>query len=218
MLAQFSDKVDLLRAVGYGVPSPDVAGYSTLQRPTLILESTINLKPDNDNRRRVQLVDLPLPRDVLARFGDQTVEVSVTLSYFTEPNENLVRTYSGFGLRWRLQAPLQSDANFFRSFNRLASERDPSKGETLRWKITEQTRQRGTVQSDRCTMTAAELANCGRVAVFPTLGWWEKFPERIGRDIRYALIVTIDAGDADVDLYNPIRLSVSTPLDIDVTT
>jgi hypothetical protein len=218
MHTQFTNKVDRLRAVGYGAPSREIASYSTLQRPTLVLENEIKLKPDAEKKRRAHLVDLPLPRQVLAGLGDHVVEVSVTLSYFAEPNENLVRNYTGFGLRWRLQAPRQSDASFFRSFNSLATEKDASSGGSFDWEIGESARRRGTVQSDRCRITASELASCGKVAVFPVLGWWERHAERDDRAIRYALIVTLDAGTADVDLYTPIQVGIpsSVPSQIDV--
>ncbi len=162
--------------------------------------------------REMHFVKLPMPEEELYALGDAPVEISVTLSYFIEPNENRFRRYQSAGLRWGLQRPLESEEDFRKRINRL--ERDQSEGyedntEELPWDIGPQARSRGTVQSDRARVTAAELAGGRAVAVWPVAGWWRDRNLREDVPIAYSLVITIDAGDEEVDLYTPILNEIS---------
>jgi hypothetical protein len=62
------------------------------------------------------------------------------------------------------------------------------------------------------------LASRGVIAVYPALGWWKTRPaqERYNDPVRYALVVSINAPEVDVDLYTEVanRIGIS----IEVTT
>ncbi|MDW5597320.1 S8 family peptidase [Conexibacter stalactiti] len=210
------DDADRLRAVGYGLPDPSRVCDSTARRPTMIVEREIALDPDDEGKRHTHLIELPFPEAVLHGLGATEIEVSVTLSYFTEPNENLVRNYEGFGLRWKFQRPLQSPSSFLRSYNKLAAVSDRRRGTKLNWEIG-RPKDKGTVQSDRCRTTAAELASCGLLAVFPVLGWWDGREERSRRSIPYSLVISLDAGEANVDLYSAIEATIEGTTDVETT-
>ena len=52
------------------------------------------------------------------------------------------------------------------------------------------------------------------VAVYPTLGWWEGREERKDAAVPYSLVVSIDAGDADIDLYAEIEAAIAVPIEL----
>ena len=69
------------------------------------------------------------------------------------------------------------------------------------------------------TTDAAALAGDKLIAIWPTKGWWSDHASTRGNaSIRYAFVVTIDTGNADVDLYALIeaRLNVMLRVDVDV--
>ena len=84
----------------------------------------------------------------------------------------------------------------------IAGGGDPS------WLIGGQGRHRGSLHGDIWRGTAADLANRGSIAVYPTAGWWKTRPalERYDKAARYALVVSIKAPEVDVDLYSEVSL------------
>jgi hypothetical protein len=139
--------------------------------------------------------------------GGAQVEISVTLSFFVEPNESRIRRYLGANLRWGIQRPLENKEDFARRVNQLEREKVDdyeTTAEDLPWDIGPEARSRGSVQSDRATLSATELVGGRAIGVWPVSGWWRDRGLRSERPVPYSLIVTIDAGDAEVDLYNPI--------------
>jgi hypothetical protein len=54
--------------------------------------------------------------------------------------------------------------------------------------------------------TAAQLAARGMLAIYPTMGWWNKRPHLEGwqKSSRYALVVTIETPEEEMDIYTPV--------------
>jgi hypothetical protein len=151
--------------------------------------------------REHHLIQLPLPNDELLALGEHEVELSVTLSYFLEPNESSRTNYAGANLRWDIQRQGESEEAFRQRINRLARGEDyAQEGVQYPWDIGPELRGRGSVQSDRCRLPAAALAGDRLFAVFPALGWWEGRRDRAEAAVAYGLVV-IDAGEAPIDLY-----------------
>ena len=65
--------------------------------------------------------------------------------------------------------------------------------------------------------TAAELADRGSVAVYPTAGWWKTRPglERYDQAARYALIVSIKVPAVDVDLYSEVANLIAATVNVE---
>lgn len=211
MHAQFEDKRDRLRAVGYGEPDEERAAWSARTRPTLLVEDRLAPRIANATgfERPVHLYRLPLPSDELLALGETDVEVSVTLSFLIEPNEANSR-YAGAMLRWDMQGPVEAAEDFEKRINKLARpEGHTTQTSSYPWEIGSDTRSRGSVQADRCRTSAANLAGDRLIAVFPTLGWWEDRNERLEAELEYSLVVTVDAGDAEIDLYNLVENAIS---------
>jgi hypothetical protein len=219
MTAQFTDPRDRFRAVGYGAPSFDSASWSEYARPTVIYEGAIHplrmldLQGSGGKRgREMHFHKLPLPHEALEALGDSTVELSVTLSYFTQPNETRGVRYASAGLRWEMQRPLETEAKFRKRINRLEredGEKFQADSEGLGWDMGIQARGRGTVQSDRATPDASQLLGPRAIAVWPVGGWWSDRGIEEDLALRYSLIITLDAGEEDVDLYTPILNEIS---------
>ena len=88
--------------------------------------------------------------------------------------------------------------------------------ETRNWIIGEQGRTHGSIHSDWWVGSAAELATCGSIVVFPVTGWWKDRPhlERYKSKARYSLIVSLESDDANIDLYTPISQMVDVQTEI----
>jgi len=218
MRHQFADRRDLLRAVGYGTPSLERATWSEYARPTVVFEG--NLHPlrwldvpgEKKRGREMHFHELPMPDEALESLGDDEIELSVTLAYFAQPNETRGVRYMSAGLRWEMQRPLEPLSEFRKRINKLERAEDEkfkSDAERIPWDLGRDTRGRGTVQSDRARLSPSQLLGSRAIAVWPVQGWWHD--RKIDGDpaLRYSLIITIDAGEQEVDLYTPILSEIS---------
>lgn len=58
------------------------------------------------------------------------------------------------------------------------------------------------------------MAGDKHIALWPTKGWWaDHVRTRADARIAYSLVVTIDAGEADIDLYTLISTAIEIPVD-----
>jgi hypothetical protein len=210
-----------LRCAGYGVPQREHAVASTSTRATLIHEGSMAPYSAAGKLDALHLLRLPLPHDELLALADASVSLAITLSYFIEPHETRMTRYAGAWLQWDLQRQAESEADFLARINDRDRdpEAPPDPTDSWPWDIGVQARRRGSVQSDRLEIEAAALAGDLLVGVFPAGGWWkDHLKDRAGRDVPYAIVITIDAGDADIDLYSLVsaRLPVDVPTDVTV--
>ena len=166
---------------------------------------------------------LPWPRDELLALGDQDVELRVTLSYFVEPNPGergwtRRHRYPSHALRFAVKRSLETLAQFRQRINRAAeAEEEGEVGAAAGgddW-VLSTIRDRGSIHSDIWRGSAAALAERASIGVFPVSGWWKEKPalQRWERSAHYALLVSIRAPEAEIDLYTPIanRLAVEVP-------
>ncbi|MCA9091331.1 MAG: S8 family peptidase [Planctomycetaceae bacterium] len=232
MIEEFPTKRhDRLRCYGYGVPNLEVALWSASNAVTMIIES--ELQPfdkvgSNVKTKEMHLHQLPWPIQVLENLGHTDVKMRVTLSYFVEPNPGRrgwtrKHRYQSHGLRFEIKHPLESDSDFHKRISREAWEEDEESGsisDDRKWEIGKQLRSKGSVHSDCWTGTAAELAACGVLAVYPVTGWWKerKHLDRWNRQARYSLIVTIETPEVNVDLYTPIATQIGVPVETVIET
>lgn len=158
---------------------------------------------------------LPWPTAALQQLEATDVTVRVTLSYFIEPSPgrrgwSSKFRYQSHGLRFKVRGPLDNDETFrqrlSRAFWEEENERPQGLGEPQEWALGARLPNRGSVHSNSWTASAADIANCGEVAVLPVSGWWKerKHLECYHRWARYALVISIETPATDVDLYTPI--------------
>lgn len=224
----------LLRHCGYGVPSLERVLYSARNSLTMIVQDEIQPyhKVDGDVKTcEMHLHDLPWPIDVLQELGDLPVTLRVTLSYFIEPNPGErggvdKYAYQSHALRFAVRRPLETEAAFRGRINAQAAAEERGLpgggGNDQGWTLGERLRTRGSLVSDSWTGTAAQLANRGQLAVFPTMGWWRNRPShrRFDRAAIYSLLISIEAPAAEQDLYafvaQQINVAAEVPVEVQV--
>ena len=135
-----------------------------------------------------------------------------------DQHEKSSHRYASHGLRFAVKRSLETLDQFRLRINRAAAaEEGGGTGSSTggdEWFLGG-IRDRGSIHSDIWRGSAADLAGREAVGVFPISGWWKEKPKlnRWDRSTRYALIVTIRAPEAEVDLYAAIenRLAVEIP-------
>lgn len=246
MLKEFPGKTSVdresrMRCYGFGVPNLSRALSSLSNAATLIVEGSLQPfdqveETDEEGRtqkkiktKHMHLHQLPWPSAVLQEQGELTVRMRVTLSYFIEPSPGRrgwtrKHRYQSHGLRFEVKRPHETDSEFHKRISRAArdeEEQNTSSGSDDRnWAIGSNLRVKGSVHSDTWTGTAAELANCGVIAVFPVTGWWKERAHlnRWNRQSRYSLVVTIESDSTDVDVYTPIATQIGLPVETVIET
>jgi hypothetical protein len=172
----------------------------------------------------MNLHQFPWPRTELEQLAETEVELRVTLSYFVEPNPGergwLRRhRYASHGLRFAVKMPLESVDAFRQRINAAAAAEE---GDTApievgpdKW-VLGRVRDTGSIHSDFWRGTAADLAQRSAIGVYPIGGWWKENPghQRYERTVRYSLIVSIRAVNGSVDIYTPVRVQITTPIEI----
>jgi hypothetical protein len=151
--------------------------------------------------------------------GGLDVSLRVTLSYFVEPNPGArgagdKYAYQSHALRFEVRRRDETTKNFLSRINRLARDEEEGTSTTSAddgWTIGDQLRRRGSIHSDVWQGSAAELANRGFLAVYPAVGWWRRRTrlQRYDRQARYALVVSIEAPEAPVDLYALVAAEIA---------
>ncbi|HKO44859.1 MAG TPA: S8 family peptidase [Pyrinomonadaceae bacterium] len=224
-----ADVARLIRYCGFGVPDLMRAMRSANNSLAMIVQEEINpfIREDTEQpkTREMHLHRLPWPLDELEDLGEEIVEMRVTLSYFIEPNPSArgVRSryrYESYGLRFDVKRPAESDDDFRTRIN--AAARDEEEGTRIKtedpnWAVGTQNRHKGSIHSDIWRGTASDLASRGVIGVYPALGWWKTRTalERYNKMARYALVVSIDARNLEVDLYTPIANQIGIPVEIE---
>jgi len=220
----------LAKICGYGVPSLERAISCAANSLSLISQAA--LQPFDKQKSRyvskdMHLYRLPWPVDVLSGLGELPVRMRVTLSYFIEPSPGEVGwkdryRYASHALRFELNGPGEGETEFVQRVNRKAREDDEhpgTEGAADHWRLGEN-RNLGSVHSDLWTGTAAELAGSNLIAVHPAVGWWRERAHlgRFNRWTRYALIVSFDLREQEIDIYTPVavQLGIGTPVEISV--
>ena len=233
MKAQFlhghsrSDYKKLLKICGYGVPNYESAMECKSNQLTLIAEENIQpferIGSSEPRSKEMHLFSLPWPKAVLQQLGETQVTMRVTLSYFIEPAPgetgwgNRYR-YPSHGLRFDVNAPTENLVEFSKRLNkaaREADERPETHGDSKRWVIG-QSMDVGSIHSDFFTQTAADIAECNFIGVYPVAGWWKYRPQLLKANsvTRYSLIVSLQTPSLDVDIYTPVASQIRTPVPI----
>ncbi|MFP4038013.1 MAG: hypothetical protein ACLFUE_10865, partial [Desulfobacteraceae bacterium] len=218
----------LVRHCGFGVPNLDLALWSASNSLTMVVQEELHPYHREVGKqpslRDMHLHRLPWPLAELEELGETPVEMRVTLSYFIEPNpsERGFRSrylYESYGLRFDVKRPLESEYEFRARINAAARDEEQGErggGDDPSWIIGPQNRHKGSLHSDIWQGKAAELANRGRLAVYPVAGWWKTRTrlERYDMAARYALVVSIRAPEIPIDLYNAVANQIATVVEV----
>ena len=223
----------LLRRYGWGVPDEQALLTSATTAVTLVVQDEfVPFEGTVLRMRQFRLHELPWPAEVLQELGAAEVRLRITLSYFVEPSASRRGwrqrySYPSHALRFDLQSPLETSAEFVSRVNRdaqAAEDGSTSSGTAAseRWFIGSQQRHLGSLHQDEWNGTGAELSASSRIAVYPVGGWWKnnRRADRTDLPIRYSLVVSLRTSEASVDLYTPIatELGVPVPVSVEVET
>lgn len=209
-----AQKISLMRSVGYGVPNYQKAIKSANNSLTLISQEIITPYRIHDGRVKtndMHFFELPWPREVLTSLFDNEVTLTVTLSYFIQPNPGAKLysksySYQSHGLRFKMINSGETIEHFRERVNREAREEEGGSYGGESWLIGSQVRNKGSIHKDIWKGTGADLATKSTIAVYPVNGWWRtrKALQQFNNSARYSLIVSIDSSNNDIDLYTPV--------------
>jgi hypothetical protein len=212
----------LFQRYGYGVPDLERARRSASNALTLIVEDTITpfkkgKKPSSDHvHHEMKLFELPWPIEELRKLTNTLVTLRVALSTFILPNPSEPARgdkfrYASHNLRFKLNRPNEGKAAFLARISKLAEQPEgPVVEEEDGWVFGRNRRDVGSIQIDELTCRASDLARRNILAVHPVSGWWKKktVPDPEKRSVRFALIVEIDAGTVETDLYTEVQTAI----------
>lgn len=124
------------------------------------------------------LFDLPWPTDILSDLAEGEVKLTVTLSYFIEPNPGNKRyandqSYKSHGLRFKMIDRNESLIAFKSRVSKVIKEEQEEyvKEGSENWILGSQVRDKGSVHKDIWMGAAADLALRNKIAIFPVSGW-----------------------------------------------
>lgn len=202
------DARNLLRTFGYGVPNLNRALYSASNSLTLIAEREIQpYKKENfkGQYNDYHLFELPWPVDVLRDLQEIDTTLTITLSYYIEPNPGTKRyatnfQYHSHSLDFAVIKPGEELKVFKRRISGAAELPDDEKdGHGEPWTLGRSSA-KGSIRKDFITMSAIEMSERNIIAVFPKNGWYKtrKKLNRFDAVVRYSLIVNLHTVGADI--------------------
>jgi len=220
-----TERAELSHIFGYGVPNLEKAKYSASNALTLISQKSLQVfkqKLDDNNVptkgkiSQILTFPLPWPDDVLQNeLRDAKIKLKITLSYFIKPNPSErgyknKYAYQSHNLRFDLQRPAESLEQFKARINSLIQieESEASRQDDgLDWFYGTRARSRGSIHKDTLEIKGADLATMRNIAIYSVAGWWKNRATIPAKDTlsRFSLIIDIDAGETDIDLYTRIQ-------------
>ena len=221
-----TERLSMLRRFGYGVPSRERAQRSRSSTVALIAEAEIQpfIRKTGKSPRinEAHFYALPWPSEALVGIGDKEVRLRVVLSYFVEPNPSAdsplsPSRYRSAGLRFDLCRRNEPPEEFEARINALAAQGEEEEVDIIQGEQNDPGRLLGSrsvsagslhVEEWRCS--GVDLALRDQLAIFPVGGWWKATgdKQRNNATMRYALVVTIDAGDVEQDLWVEISQKI----------
>lgn len=224
-----TDVGKLMKIFGYGVPNIERAMYSSESGLSMIAQETIQpfaLKDSTASLNEMHFYKLPFPKEVLLQLDTLKVKLKITLSYFVEPGAGEIGwkdryRYQSHGLRFDVNNVGETEEEFKKRINVLAREEDErlqNNSGSGRWVIGSINRSYGSIHSDFWEGSAADLATCNMIGIFPVIGWWRerKHLKKVETKTRYSLIISLETEKEDVQLYTAIKNMIKIPVAIEI--
>lgn len=208
---KFVNAQEIVRHVGYGLPNVIRATQNDEYRITLVTENTMYI-----SEGQAHIFKIPIPEELYAIGEDYDVRIDVTLSYVAKPR-NTRRTLSRYlstWLDWRCSKIGERIDSFAeRILNTGASVDDDG---NFNWVIGEQSnygqakdfsRSYSTLQKDWTIVKSNQLTDSFCIAVRGHKGWDSN------EAARYSLVVSFEAINQDIQIYEMIRNLVQVEID-----
>jgi Subtilase family len=210
------DSLNTFKHIGYGIPSLDRATTNTPYRITLISDGLHEL-----GAGETDLYQIPIPQELLAAGNSIQIKISVTLSYAAEPKSTR-RTFKGYlstCLEWICSNPRETiDAFKSRLLRESISQSTTGVfnwvlgNKTSEGQVAEISRKHGTLQKDWAIIYSHQLPDFLAIGVRGIHGWGGIN----GSKAKYALVVTFEAVDEDIEIYDSMRNLIEQPISISV--
>lgn len=208
----YANKLNVLRHIGYGVPDLNRATENSNYRITLVFES--NLSP-----KRADVFNIKIPEEI-RRIGDEfDILVEVTISFRAKPRRT--RRYSYSYLSSYLQWDSSQFGEPFSSFrdrmiksteeNTLDSESSIQNNlESIPWTIQSRINSGirdvklnySSTQKDWAIIKSHQLTDDFGVGIVGRSGW----EKDLNDEIPYAIVVSFEAINKDIEIYERIRV------------
>ena len=197
---------NILRHMGYGLPSLSRATTNNEYRVTLITNGLIEIAT-----REAHIYQVPIPQEMREIGEDFDILVEITLSYTAKPRRTRrsIRRYLSTWLDWD-SSKLGEEPEVFR--RRILEEGRAINDEgSISWVIgtkanngqaEEFRRGTGTVQKDWAVLKSHQLRDAFCIAVRGHEGWDPAFKSK------YSLAVSFEAIDQDIEIYESIRTQI----------
>ena len=228
-----SDINKLSHIFGYGIPNLQKAKYSTSSALTIIAQKDNfqvfvpkngSLSPkEKEKSSTILFVKLPWPKELLTNeLGQRKIKLTITLSYYIEPNPSergysSKYAYQSHNLRFDLQRSTETLKQFRSRINKLIAVEETegvASSDSYDWLFGPNSRTHGSVHKDVLEISGVDLAAAEYVAVYSVAGWWKSRKTKLANDTfsRFSLIISIDAGETEVNLYNEIKNIIEVPI------
>lgn len=218
----------LMRIFGYGIPNIQKALYSSESSLSMIAQEVIQpftMEGSNPILNEMHFYKLPFPKEMLLQLNTLPVKLRITLSYFVEPGAGEIGwkdkyRYQSHGLRFDLNNVSETEMEFKKRINvaaRAEGEKPENNSGSERWTIGSDNRSNGSIHSDFWEGTAAELATCNMLSVFPIIGWWRERKQlnKVETKTRYSLVLSLETAQEDIQLYTAIKNMIQVPVVIE---
>lgn len=116
---------------------------------------------------------------------------------------------------------MESETQFIQRVNRDAGTEEaggrPVAGQ-VKWVVGANQRNLGSLHQDMWETSGIELAQSGKLAVYPVGGWWKnnRPRDRVDKAVRYALVVSLRTTETGIDLYTPVANLLNIPTAIPI--
>lgn len=209
-------KFEVLRTVGYGVPNLQKAMFSANNSLTLIIEREIQpykYEKSKGQYNEYHLFELPWPKEALKSLEEKNVKLTVTLSYYIEPNPGSRRlathyAYHSHQLDFDINKRNETEDEFKIRISKPENETKENRPDRtgVAWEIGKKVSAKGSIRKDFIEGTGNEMSERNILAVFPKNGWYKnlKRQKKFNEKVRYSLIVSLETEEKEIDLYTPV--------------
>lgn len=202
---------DLIRSIGYGIPSEETATRNTDFRVTAITDDPMPI-----HAGECHVYQVPVPEQLRAQGQEFDVRIDVCLSWVAQPRRTRrhLRRYLSTWVDWKssklgegmkdfcaraLKSPDETGEGLVGSVLPWTLHKNPDHGFIRNTKSSS-----GTVQKDWATVKSNTLPDHFCIAVVGHEGW-SKDPDSTAR---YALAVTFEVVGQELAIYEPLKVAI----------
>ena len=205
------ERTKIFKWLGYGQPDWSRASHNDVSRVTLTTENYLTLQAG-----QAVVLAVPIPEELRTPGAVRRLRIDVTLSAASEPRRARasLNGYQAVWLDWvssNLREPL---AQFTaRMWTTAQMPDDPVGTEPIDWMLSDRgntggaanVRRKGTLQKDWATVSGFDLPDSFALAVRGHRGWNAGDADATAK---FALAVSIEAYDPEVEVYEPVHVAL----------